>query len=228
MPIYQLIDDLVFPAPRNARRDGLLAVGGDLSAERLLLAYRNGIFPWYSDGDPILWWSPDPRLILVPGDFKVTKSLRRVIRAKQFEVTMDTAFGDVITGCAEMRGPGRDGTWITPEMAAAYCALHKKGYAHSVECWAEDELAGGLYGVSLGGVFFGESMFSQVSNASKVALAVLVERAQTWHFEFIDCQMTTRHLLGLGAREVSRRQFLGMLEGALRAETRVGVWPSNL
>jgi leucyl/phenylalanyl-tRNA--protein transferase len=228
VPIYKLTDDLVFPPAHYAERDGLLAIGGDLSVERLLLAYRSGIFPWYSDEDPLLWWSPEPRLIFVPAEFKVSKSLRRLIRSKRFTVTLDTAFRQVITACAEMRGPGRDGTWITPEMADAYCALHDAGYAHSVECWEEDRLAGGLYGVSLGAAFFGESMFSSVSNASKIALAALVERAQAWKFDFIDCQMTTGHLLSLGAREVSRKRFLQMLQEALKAETRKGAWASNL
>lgn len=228
MPIYQLTDELVFPPPQYAERDGLLAIGGDLSVRRLLLAYRSGIFPWYSDGDPPLWWSPDPRLIFTPDEFRVSKSLRRVIRSNQFTVTIDTAFRVVITACADTRGPGRDGTWITPEMADAYCALHDAGYAHSVECWEDDTLAGGLYGVSLGAAFFGESMFSRVSNASKVALAALIERARAWDFHFVDCQMTTAHLLSLGAKEVGRKQFLRMLHDALKTETRAGRWPSNL
>lgn len=227
MPLFQLTGDLVFPHPRYARRDGLLAVGGDLRIERLLLAYRSGIFPWYSEGDPILWWSPDPRLIFVPDEFRVSTSLRRVIRSGKFRVTTDTAFREVITACAETRGPRRDSTWITPDMLEAYCALHRAGYAHSFECWNGKSLAGGLYGVSLGAAFFGESMFSRKSNASKVALAALVDRALAWNFDFIDCQMTTRHLLSLGAREVSRNRFLKMLEAALGAETGIGLWTSN-
>ncbi|MBI5093603.1 MAG: leucyl/phenylalanyl-tRNA--protein transferase [Candidatus Hydrogenedentes bacterium] len=227
MPVFALTEDLAFPPPHRARRDGLLAIGGDLSVQRLLLAYRSGIFPWYSEGDPILWWSPDPRLVFIPDEFRVSTSLRRVIRSGRFTVTMDTAFREIITACADTRGPGRDGTWITPEMAGAYCALHNAGYAHSVECWEAGELAGGLYGVSLGAAFFGESMFSRVSNASKVALAALVEHARAWRFSFIDCQMTTGHLLSLGAREVTRKTFLHMLEAALAAETRVGRWTSN-
>ena len=227
MPIYQLTNDLAFPPAHYAERDGLLAVGGDLSVERLLLAYRSGIFPWYSEGDPLLWWSPDPRLVFVPREFHVSRSLQRVIRSGRFTVTMDTAFPEVIAACADTRGPGRDGTWILPDMQRAYCALHEAGYAHSVECWNAGALAGGLYGVSLGAAFFGESMFSRVSNASKVALAALIRHAIGWNFHFIDCQMTTDHLLSLGAREISRRQFLRNLEHALKHETHTGPWTSK-
>ena len=176
MPVFLLDKDLVFPPPDLADEGGLLAIGGDLSEKRLLLAYRMGIFPWYSEGDPLLWWSPDPRLILLPEEFHVSRRLARVIRQGVFRITMDEAFGSVIRACAETprhdqgsRGsPARPGTWITGEMVEAYCRLHAAGYAHSVECWREDELAGGLYGVSLGNCFFGESMFSRASDASKV------------------------------------------------------------
>jgi len=227
LPIYRLTNDLIFPPAEYAEPDGLLAIGGDLSVDRLLLAYRSGIFPWYSDDDPLLWWSPNPRLIIVPDEFRISKSLRRVIRSGRFTVTMDTAFRDVITACADMRGPGRDGTWITEEMANAYCALHHAGYAHSFECWEEGGMVGGLYGVSIGAAFFGESMFSRASNASKVALAALVDHARAWNFLFIDCQMTTSHLLSLGARELSRKRFLALLQDALTAETHRGAWASN-
>lgn len=215
MPIFRLTRDLIFPPVRYAEPDGLLALGGDLSAERLLLAYRQGIFPWYSEGLPILWWSPHPRLVLFPSELKVSHSLRRVIRKGAFEVTVDRAFAEVMRGCAEARRAGPDGTWIVPEMVEAYCRLHTLGHAHSVESWAGGELAGGLYGVAIGGVFFGESMFARKTDASKVALAHLVELLSTWGFELIDCQVTTAHLRSLGAREISRREFLARLEQAV-------------
>ena len=224
MPVFQLIEDLVFPPPHLAREDGLLAVGGDLSRERLLLAYRMGIFPWYGDGDPILWWSPDPRLVLLPQELHVSRRLRRVLQKGTFEVTMDTAFDQVVQACASMRYPGREGTWITPEMAAAYCKLHQSGYGHSVECRRAGRLVGGLYGLSLGKCFFGESMFSHEPNASKVALAALVQHVAAWDFSLIDCQITSGHLLTLGAREMPRTHFLRMLEQGLKADTRVGKW----
>ena len=224
MPVFRLTDDLVFPPPQLATRRGLLAVGGDLRVERLLLAYSMGIFPWYSEGEPILWWSPDPRLILLPGEFHVSTRLARVIRQGIFTVTMDEAFDRIIEGCAAAPRPGQHGTWIVPEMIAAYCRLHQAGYAHSVECWQDGALAGGLYGVSLGECFFGESMFHRVPNASKVALAALAARLKSWGFSMIDCQLTTGHLVRLGAREISRRRFLRMLEAGLKGETRIGKW----
>jgi leucyl/phenylalanyl-tRNA--protein transferase len=223
MPVFYLTQALGFPSPHLAE-DGLVAVGGDLSEERLLLAYRMGIFPWYSEGEPILWWSPEPRLILLPEEFHVSKRLQRVIRQRVFSVTFDEAFEGVMRACAETPRRGQRGTWITPRMIDAYCRLHESGYAHSVECRQDGELAGGLYGVSLGKCFFGESMFSQVPNASKVALAALVEQLKAWAFELIDCQITMPHLLRLGAREVSRRQFMRRLQHALRAEPRLGKW----
>src|SRR5436309_2899853 len=175
MPIYRLVEELVFPPPEYADPSGLLAVGGDLSSERLLEAYRLGIFPWYSEDQPILWWSPDPRLILELNDFKPSRSLRKTIRKGIFQVSFDRAFEDVIRACASVPREGQRGTWITPEMQEAYIDLHGLGYAHSVESWLQGKLAGGIYGVSLGKAFFGESMFQRVSNASKVALAMLVE-----------------------------------------------------
>jgi leucyl/phenylalanyl-tRNA--protein transferase len=202
----------------------LLAVGGDLSPERLLLAYRMGIFPWYGKGLPILWWSPDPRLVLFPDELRISRSLRRVVAKGTFRVTVDRSFARVIAACA--RAPRRHdgGTWIVPEMEAAYGRLHDLGYAHSVETWLEDELVGGLYGVALGGVFFGESMFALRADASKVALVHLVERLRRQNFELIDCQVTTRHLRSLGAREIRRELFLEKLAEALETPFTPGSW----
>ncbi len=224
MPIFRLVDDIVFPPPDYADPSGLLAVGGDLSGERLLEAYRLGIFPWYSDDQPILWWSPDPRLVLKLDEFKISRSLRKTINKGVFKVTFDRAFEEVIRACAAAPRTGQRGTWITQEMQEAYIKLHGLGYAHSVEAWCGEELAGGLYGVSLGKAFFGESMFHRRTDASKVALAVLVEKLRDWKFHFIDAQMTTEHLLGLGATEMSRRIFLRRLQSALRHPTKRGKW----
>ena len=186
--------------------EGLLAAGGDLSVPRLLAAYRRGIFPWYSAGQPVLWWSPDPREVLFPKEFKRSRSLSKTLRNSGFEVTFDRDFGTVVTACAARR-ENSPGTWITPEMHAAYCELHRQGHAHSVEVWREGELAGGLYGVLLGCVFFGESMFSRERDASKTALARLVERGVAAGLELIDCQLPTAHLRTLGSRPVNRREF---------------------
>lgn len=227
MPVFRLTDSLIFPPPDLADPDGLLAVGGDLSVKRLVLSYSMGIFPWYSNGEPILWWSPDPRLLLFPDEFKVSRSLRQTIRKGGFEVTMDTAFGDVIRRCAMVNRKQESGTWITGDMIEAYVALHKAGFAHSVEARFEGELVGGLYGVSLGGMFCGESMFADKSNASKVALAALVERCKEWGFKFIDCQVTTSHLVGLGAVEVPRKAFRDLLRKTLEMETRQGNWAAG-
>ena len=217
-------EELHFPPVEFASEEGLLAVGGDLSPERLLLAYRGGIFPWYSEDQPILWWSPDPRLVLIPGEMHVSRSLRKTVRKGVFSVTLDQDFRAVIEHCAEIRGEGRDGTWITPEMAAAYCRLHEMGHAHSVECWSGGRLAGGLYGVALGGCFFGESMFSLQPDASKVALYSLVEQLKRWEFSVIDCQQSTEHLLSLGAREISRTAFLEMIDKAAERGKPPGRW----
>ncbi len=227
MPVFQLTEELIFPPPRFAEPDGLLAVGGDLRCERLLVAYAMGIFPWFSEGDPVLWWSPDPRMILLPEEFHLSRSLRRVLRKHEFNVTVDQAFDEVIRACAEPGGPGRDSTWITPAMIEAYSELHRTGFAHSVECWQHDRLAGGLYGVSLGGCFFGESMFTRASNASKVAFAALVAQIREWGFTLIDCQVANPHLETLGAREIPRDQFLEHLDAALESPTRRGSWKLN-
>jgi leucyl/phenylalanyl-tRNA--protein transferase len=224
MPIYRLLDEVVFPPPEYADQSGLLAVGGDLSSERLLEAYRMGVFPWYSDDQPILWWSPDPRLILDLEDFHVSRSLRKTLKKQTFKVTLDRDFEGVIGACASVARDGQRGTWITGEMQAAYIRLHGLGYAHSVECWQEEELVGGLYGVSLGRAFFGESMFHHQTDASKVALATLVTKLKGWEFEFIDAQMTTDHMISLGAKEVPRRVFLKRLKSALRHATKRGKW----
>jgi leucyl/phenylalanyl-tRNA---protein transferase len=228
MPIFRLTEQLRFPPPDYADPDGLLAVGGDLSPERLLLAYSMGIFPWYGEETPILWWSPHPRLVLFPDELKVSRSLQRVIRKSIFQVTVDSAFPDVIAECAQVRLENREGTWIVPEMSAAYCRLHALGYAHSVETWHQEELVGGLYGVALGRVFYGESMFTKRSDASKVALVHLVHLLGSWHFEMIDCQLTTRHLLSLGAREIPRREFLRRLATAVKAPHQAGSWAHRL
>lgn len=228
MPVYRLIDQIVFPPPEEAEPDGLLAVGGDLSSERLLLAYQLGIFPWYSERQPILWWSPDPRLVLEPVEFHVSRRLRQILNKGVFKVTFDQAFESVIRACASAPRPGQDGTWITPEMQEAYVRLHKEGFAHSVESWLNGELAGGIYGVSLGRCFFGESMFSQKSNGSKVALARLVERLKAWKFSMLDAQMPTRHMISLGAKEIPRAAFLKRLKEALRSATIRGKWPAQL
>ena len=202
MPVYQLTDKLIFPPAELAEEDGLLAIGGDLSPERLLLAYSSGIFPWFSEGDPILWWSPSPRLVIFPDEFIIPRRLSRLLRQKKFTVTMDKDFRQVITACATTDERQEKGTWITGDMLEAYCLLHDLGFAHSVECWQEDNLAGGLYGISLGGIFFGESMFSRQPNSSKIALLSLVKKLRQWDFDLIDCQMKTAHLMQFGAREI--------------------------
>ena len=189
-----------------AEPNGLLAAGADLSLPRLLEAYRNGIFPWFGHDQPILWWSPDPRMVLFPAELKVSRSLARTLRNARFEVRADTAFDAVIEGCRQPRR-GESGTWITEEMTEAYGTMHRAGFAHSVETWLDDKLVGGLYGVALGRAFFGESMFARVSDASKVALVALARQLQHWGFGVIDCQMNTAHLASLGAREIPRAEF---------------------
>ena len=222
--IFGLTDDLLFPPPYLANEDGLLAVGGDLSVERLLIAYQQGIFPWYTEDDPILWWSPDPRLVLEPKEFHLSRRLARTIRQGVFRVTFDTDFPAVIEACSLPRSGEDQGTWIVPEMIDAYIRLHEAGYAHSVECWQEGELVGGLYGVSLGKIFFGESMFSRAANSSKVALAQLVSLLVKWDFDLIDCQMKTSHLMSLGAREIPGYEFHNRLEKYVYLPSRIGKW----
>ncbi len=224
MPVYRLSRELAFPSPQEAEPSGLLAVGGDLGSARLLLAYSMGIFPWYSQGQPILWWSPDPRCVLALTDFHVSRRLRRGLNQGKFRVSFDEDFRGVIRACASVDRPGQEGTWITPEMERAYVRLHEAGLAHSVECWLGRHLVGGIYGIALGRGFFGESMFHREADASKVALARLVDRLAGWAFHFIDAQVTTSHMLSLGAREVPRTAFLKSLEEALRYPTRRGSW----
>ena len=217
-------DRLAFPDPRSAADDAPLAYGGDLSSARLLLAYQQGIFPWYSQDDPILWWSPNPRLLLFPSDFKVRKSFARVLRAGKFSVRFDTCFKEVISRCASVNREGQESSWIIQEIEEAYTALHEEGYAHSVEVFLEDTLVGGLYGVSLGKAFFGESMFSLVSDASKVAFKAFSDVLGAKGYDFIDCQMRTEHMVRLGAREVKRDFFLDALALTLEKPTAHGSW----
>ncbi len=229
MSIYLLNQHLVFPQPRNANSDGLLAMGGDLQVERLLLAYANGIFPWYAEGEPILWFSPDPRLVLLPEKFKPSKSLARNRRSGKFETRFDSAFSDVIRRCASMNRKGQQGTWITSDMITAYEQLHEMGRAHSVETFCGGKLGGGLYGVSLGRTFFGESMFHEVSDASKIALWALAERLSQWNFDLVDCQMTTPHLASLGATEIPRDEFLDRIRESVAKNPPPDNWslPAN-
>ncbi len=224
MPVFRLSRQPVFPDPELAEPDGLLAVGGDLSVERLLAAYAAGVFPWYSQRLPLLWWSPDPRLVLFPEELHVSRSLGRTLRSGRFQVRADTAFERVIRRCAGQARPGQGGTWITPEMIEAYLRLHRRGFAHSFEAWDGDDLAGGLYGVSLGAAFFGESMFADRSDASKAAFVRSVEWLDAREFQFVDCQVKTAHLQRFGAREIPRREFLERLGQALRRPTLRGRW----
>lgn len=218
MPLYGLDPlDIRFPDPREALRDpnGLLAVGGDLSPARLLEGYRRGTFPWFSPGDPILWWSPDPRTVLLPEQLRIHRSLRKTLKRQPFEVRVDTDFAGVLEGCAAPRAD-QDGTWITPEMQQAYMTLHAQGHAHSVECWQDNTLVGGLYGVRIGRVFFGESMFSRASDASKIALVALCHGVLGFTPAVIDCQFSTTHLESLGARAIPRTDFLALLANHTR------------
>lgn len=214
MPV--LLDrELWFPPVESAHDSGLLAIGGDLSSERLLLAYSLGIFPWYNPGEPILWWSPDPRCVLFPDEFHVSRSLQRLLRKHPYRLSFNENFAAVIYWCRRLRaGPGGHGTWITNEMKNAYQRLHQLGFAHSVECWEGENLVGGLYGVCIGRCFFGESMFSRQDNTSKIVLCHLIDRLRQRQFELIDCQQTTDHLLRFGACEIPRMQFLGHLQHA--------------
>jgi leucyl/phenylalanyl-tRNA--protein transferase len=209
--------DTPFPPVSKALQspNGLLCAGGDLSPERIVAAYSRGIFPWFSEGDPILWWSPDPRMVLFPAELKVSRSLRKAVARGDYETRVDTAFREVMQACAEPRD-GQGGTWIVPEMVDAYTRLHERGLAHSVESWREGELVGGLYGVALGKVFFGESMFARAPDASKVALVKLVERLAADGYRVIDCQQATAHLASLGAREIPRKEFAQLVEESIQ------------
>lgn len=215
----------MFPPVEQATPEGLLAIGGDLSSDRLLEAYRRGIFPWYSAGQPILWWSPDPRAVMFLDKFKVSRSLNKRIRQQIYTISFDKCFREVVESCAAPRIKDPvGGTWITQEMITAYDQLHAMGYAHSVECWHSNKLVGGLYGLAIGRGFFGESMFSTMTDASKVALASLVHHLRRWGFTFIDCQLSSPHILSLGALEIPRAQFLNELASALDAPDRLGDW----
>jgi leucyl/phenylalanyl-tRNA--protein transferase len=223
MPVYRLDDRLVFP-PVHLAEDGLLALGGDLRPERLILGYTKGIFPWYAENLPILWHSPDPRMVMTTRDLVIARSLRKQIKRKPYELRMDTAFERVLIGCSSTPRPGQNGTWLIPEMVDAYNKLHVLGFAHSIEAWQGDELVGGLYGVSLGAAFFGESMFAKAPDASKIAFAATVRQLDAWHIGLIDCQVHTEHLERFGAYEVPRLQYLEMLRVALDEPTRRGTW----
>jgi leucyl/phenylalanyl-tRNA--protein transferase len=224
--VYWLNKHIIFPPVDEADLDGLLAIGGDLCPRRLLAAYAQGIFPWYNE-DPILWFSPDPRCVLLPDDIRISKSLSRILKNGSYQVRFDTAFESVIRACGEVPRPDQDGTWITEEMVTAYCTLARLGFAHSIEAWEDDELVGGLYGVSLGAAFFGESMFAKRPDASKVAFVTLVQQLRRWHFHFIDCQVHTPHLERFGAQMWPRREFISALHLALREPTRRGPWKST-
>ena len=224
MPVYRLGPQLLFPPPQVAREDGLLAIGGDLSPARLLLAYQHGIFPWFSEGQPLLWWSPSPRMVLMTDELRVQRSLRKRIRQRPYRLSMDQAFADVVRQCASVPRAGQEGTWITAEMQRAYVRLHDLGHAHSVEAWDGDELVGGLYGIAMGRCFCGESMFAKAPDASKIAFATFVQQLRRWGVAMVDCQMHTPHLARFGAREVDRAMFLQALEVLAAAPARQGTW----
>jgi leucyl/phenylalanyl-tRNA--protein transferase len=224
MPVYLLADRIAFPPPEAAEESGLLAVGGDLSPERLLLAYASGIFPWYEEGVPVLWHSPDPRTVLLARELHVPRSLGKRLRRDPYAVSLDDAFEPVIRACAAVRRPGQRGTWITADMIDAYLELHRRGFAHSAEAWQDGELVGGLYGVSLGACFFGESMFALRGDASKMAFVRLVRQLERWGIDLVDCQVRTDHLARFGAVPWPRRRYLEELACRLRAPTRRGRW----
>jgi len=215
LPVYKISDSLTFPNPNQADESGLLAFGGDLSPDRILLAYKSSIFTWYSSGDPILWWSPPQRMILYPNSLRINKSLKRAINSGEFEIRVDENFDSVIEACSQIPRKDQNGTWINTEMQTAYKNLHQLGYAHSFETWKDNELVGGLYGLSLGRAFFGESMFSRHSESSKFAFYHLHEFAIKHEFHFIDCQLYTEHLASMGATEIEREEYLSQLEKAL-------------
>ncbi|MFT3823632.1 MAG: leucyl/phenylalanyl-tRNA--protein transferase [Chitinophagaceae bacterium] len=217
MSLFALDKELAFPHVHLAEPDGLLAIGGDLSPERLLLAYQHGIFPWY-EGEHILWWCPDPRFVLFPPKLKISKSMTQLLRRKAFRFTINKAFAEVISNCKSISRPGQDGTWITPEVKEAYIRMHQLGYAHSAEAWLDDELVGGLYGMRLGKVFYGESMFSKVSNASKYAFISYVQQLKRENVELIDCQVYTDHLSSLGAEMIPRKEFIKLVKQLIEPE----------
>lgn len=228
MPVYMLTDELVFPPPEGASPEGIVAVGGDFTAQRLLLGYAQGIFPWPSEGMPLLWFSPDPRFVLATGSAHVPRSLRKSIRRGGFEVRADTAFEQVIQRCAEAVRPDQKGTWITDELLDGYTQLHGQGYAHSIEAWRDGELVGGLYGVALGRMFFGESMFAACPDASKVATICLLGQLRQWGFPLVDCQVHTEHLARFGAQHMPRSRFLRAVREAVSFESRIGPWQLEL
>lgn len=225
MPIFQLNHQYIFPRPEFASPDGILALGGDLAPERLLLAYNNGIFPWYSDGDPIIWWSPDPRFVLFPQELHIPRSMKKVLRKNTFTFTMDRAFREVISHCRSQRL--KTGTWITLPMQEAYTHLHHLGFAHSIEAWENGKLSGGLYGVSLGKIFFAESMFTLVDNAGKAALLTLVLTLRDWGFELIDSQVHTDNVARFGARDIPRKKYLQLLKKYTDEGGMTGSWSTS-
>jgi leucyl/phenylalanyl-tRNA--protein transferase len=227
MPVFQLTEQLIFPHPDLAEENGLLAIGGDLQPERLIAAYRAGIFPWYAEDDPILWWFTSPRLVMFPGELRVSKRLDRYYRNSDMTLSINRAFERVITGCAVSRKLLGEETWITREMVQAYITLHRLGFAQSVECWDGGNLVGGLYGIALGKVFFGESMFSKMANSSKFALIYLVDFLKNNGYQMIDCQMTTPHLVSLGAHEIPGKAFQHLLETHITSISPDGVWPHD-
>jgi len=224
MPLFRLSERIEFPPAWLARPDGLLCIGGDLCPKRLTLAYRMGLFPWFSNSEPILWWSPDPRLVLFPSKIRISKSLKKTIRKNYFSIRINTAFEQTIIACSQPRQGKHEGTWLVDEMIDAYITLHNMGIAHSVEAWQGDRLTGGLYGVSLGKTFFGESMFSRVSNASKVALVALAQELESHGFGMIDCQVTSGHLLRMGAQEITRDLFLDILNHGVDQKEPDNLW----
>ena len=228
MPIFRLNKELSFPDPSYAEKEGVLAIGGDLSVDRLILAYANGIFPWPRKDAPILWWSPDPRMVLFPRNFIVSHSLRQLVRSGKYSYTIDKDFESVIRQCAMIPRKGQEDTWITDEMIEAYIILHEEGFAHSVETWFKGQLVGGLYGVSIGRAFFGESMFYQERDASKFAFYQLVKLLKHWNFELIDAQQDTSHLKSLGAINIPRKEFMEKLEQAIAHPTYKGNWNKYL
>ncbi|MBN1598806.1 MAG: leucyl/phenylalanyl-tRNA--protein transferase [Bacteroidales bacterium] len=219
--------EIIFPNPNDAEDDGLIAVGGNLSEEFLLAAYSQGIFPWYNEGEPVLWWSPNPRMVLFPQKFKCSKSFKQFFNSKRFEIRIDFNFKEVIKNCSKVKRTGQIGTWITKDVIKAYIKLHELGYAHSIETYEGENLVGGLYGVSLGKAFFGESMFYKVNNASKIALFYLNKLMLNWDYHFIDVQQSTSHLRSMGAEDIERAKFLKILNEALKFPTKKGRWSMN-